>query len=26
VMEEYVVPHAKDVLVAIQQTVQRNGE
>ena len=26
VMEEYVVPHARDVLAAIQRTVQRNGE
>jgi acetoin:2,6-dichlorophenolindophenol oxidoreductase subunit beta len=25
VMEEYVVPHAKDVLEAIQRTVQRDG-
>src|SRR6058998_992588 len=25
VMEEYVVPHAKDVLEAIQKTVQRDG-
>jgi len=25
VMEEYVVPHAKDVLAAIQKTVQRDG-
>jgi len=25
VMEEYVVPHATDVLEAIQKTVQRDG-
>ena len=25
VMEEYVIPHAKDVLAAIQKTVQRDG-
>jgi len=25
VMEEYVVPHAADVLAAIQRTVQREG-
>jgi pyruvate/2-oxoglutarate/acetoin dehydrogenase E1 component len=25
VMEEYVVPHSKDVLAAIQRTVQRDG-
>jgi hypothetical protein len=25
VMEEYVVPHAKDVLEAIQRTVQRDS-
>ena len=26
VMEEFVVPHAKDVVEAIQQTVQRDGD
>jgi hypothetical protein len=25
-MEEFVVPHAKDVVEAIQRTVQRDGD